>query len=107
MTIRSQLLNAAVATAVAAGTLVPLATSAHAGQRDWNGHNGYNRRHHESYDDRRFDTHRYAGPHHERHVYRKKKRNNVGPAIAIGLGALVLGIIASESGRSHRYSDDD
>lgn len=103
MTIRTKLLNTAVALAVASGTLVPLAAAANAGSRKYDG--GYHR---ESYHHRdRFDDRRYAGPHHERHFYRKKRRNNVGPAIAIGIGALMLGIIASEHGRKQRYSDHD
>lgn len=43
----------------------------------------------------------YAHGYHGNHY--KKKRNNNGAAIAIGLGALILGtMIASEANRHHR-----
>lgn len=96
MTITRKLTSLSVAAAVAAGTLIPLATSADAGRRHHRDHYSY--RH---YDDGY--SHRYAGPHHERYVYRKKRRNHVGPAIALGVGALMLGIIASEHRRKHRH----
>ena len=50
---------------------------------------------HYSYSHRGYD-HGYYG-------YRKKRRSNVGPAIALGVGALMLGIIASEHRRGYRH----
>lgn len=102
MTISRTLTSLSVAAAVAASALIPLASSANAGSRHYRSHG---------------PQHFYDGGHSYRHVaprhyaygdgyhygYRKKRRNNVGKAIAIGAGLLMLGIIASESQRGRRY----
>jgi len=96
MTITRKLTSITTAVALAATALVPMTTAAsaegwHKGgrgggnvyarseRRDWNsGHrNGW--------------RHRYG---HRRH-----RHDNTGKYIALGLGALMLGIIASEAGR--------
>lgn len=98
MTITRTFTSLAVAAALAATSAVPLATSAsadsgrgrhfgapHAG-RHW--HSG--------------DHHRFAYKHHHKH-------DKTGRIIALGLGALMLGIIASQAGRrdtGYGYSDD-
>jgi hypothetical protein len=72
-----------------------------AGAHDWNngprggyGGNGYNYQRHD-YDRRDFDRGRY-----DREVYRRHKHHdNTGKYVALGLGALMLGIIASEASR--------
>ncbi len=102
MTFSRTLTSLSVAAAVAAGALIPLASTAEAGSRHYRGHGAHNF---------------YDGGHAYRHVrprhygynngygygYRKKRRNHVGPAIALGVGALMLGIIASEHRRGRRY----
>lgn len=43
-------------------------------------------------------------PHHGNrtvHVYEKKKRNNVGAAVAVGIGALILGLALSDAAHRH------
>lgn len=101
MSITRTIASLTVAGAVAAGTLLPLASAANAGQRHPG--SGYGTR----YYDGGGSAHRYAGPQHQRYVYRKKRRDNVGPAIALGIGALMLGIIASEHGRYRGDRDYD
>ncbi|PPD30838.1 MAG: hypothetical protein CTY20_01525 [Hyphomicrobium sp.] len=103
MTIRSKILHFAVAATVAFGALAHLATAASAGARKYDG--GYNLefRGHRDH----FESRRYGAPHHQRYATHKKRRSSAGPAIALGIGALVLGIIASEAGRNARYSHDD
>ena len=102
MTISRTLTSLAIAAAVAAGALIPLASTADAGSRHYRGQGPH---------------HFYDGGHAYRHVkprhygygsgygYRNKRRDHVGPAIALGIGALMLGVVASEHrrGRRHRY----
>lgn len=103
MTISRTLTSLSVAAAVAASALIPLASTANAGSR----HDGA--RHYDGGGSYRHAAPRHLdyGPRHSDYghgyAYRKKKRNNVGPAIALGIGALMLGIIASEHSRGRRY----
>lgn len=96
MTISRTLTSLSVAAAVAVSSLIPLASAANAGSR----HDGA--RHYDG-----GGSYRHAAPRHSDYghgyAYRKKRRDNVGPAIAIGLGALMLGIIASDHSRGRRY----
>lgn len=96
MTFSRTLTSLSAAVAVAAGALIPLASTADAGSRHYRGS-------HFNYD----GSYRHASPRHYGYSYgyRKKRRNHVGPAIALGVGALMLGIIASEHrrGNRHRY----
>jgi hypothetical protein len=98
MTFTKQLTSLAAAAAIAATSLVPLATtaSAHDGYKDrdgysrnWDGNGRGNRNWDGDYD----------GPRHYRAYSHHRHRDNTGKYIAIGLGALMLGIIASEAGR--------
>jgi Spy/CpxP family protein refolding chaperone len=92
MTITKKLTSMATAAALAATALVPMATTASA--KDWNdGRKGGN--YSRNWDGDRGD--RYDGRRH-RYGHRRHK-DNTGKYIAIGLGALMLGIIASEAGR--------
>ena len=76
---------------------MPLASTANAGSRHYGG--GYGARHYDG-----GYAHGYAGRDYGHGgYYRKKRRNNVGPAIALGIGALMLGVIASEHRRGRRY----
>lgn len=94
MTLSRKFTSLAVAAAVAAGGLMPLASAANAGPR----HHKYGYSSHYGYADP------YYGRSHRYGYYRKKKRNHAGKAIAIGAGLLMLGIIASEAGRKkYRY----
>ena len=96
MTIMRKFTSLATAAALAATALGPLATSASAeGWRD--GRRGgpdyaYSERHDWKGGHRK---HRRFGHHHRRH----HKRDNTGKYIALGVGALMLGIIASEAAR--------
>ena len=97
LTISRTLTSLSVAAAVAAGALMPLASTANAGSRHYGG--GYGARHYDG-----GYAHGYAGRDYGHGgYYRKKRRNNVGPAIALGIGALMLGVIASEHRRGRRY----
>jgi hypothetical protein len=97
MTTTKKLTSMLTATALAATALVPMATTASA-HDGYKGGNGYSR----DWDgDRRGSRHwkgGYDGPRHYRYGHRRHK-DNTGKYIAIGLGALMLGIIASEAGR--------
>lgn len=102
MIITRKITSIATAAALVATTLGPLATSASA--EGWHGRRGgpsyshsernwdHGRRHHYQ---KRYAHRR----HHERH-HRHHRRDNTGKYIALGVGALMLGIIASEA--AHR-----
>ena len=89
MTITRSLTSVTVAAALAATTLGSMATAASAdGWRD--GRGGYHAA-------RRFgNRHWNGGPRY--HYAFRSKRDNTGRIIALGLGALMLGIIASQAG---------
>lgn len=97
MTISRTLTSLSVAAAVAASALIPLSSTANAGSRHYG---GYGARHYDG-----GHSYRHVAPRHYGYSYgyRKKRRNHVGPAIALGVGALMLGIIASEHRRGRRY----
>jgi len=106
MTIKRTLTSLTAAVALAATTLAPMATSASAdpwhgghldayarsdrgdwdrGDRDWNrgrNHGDWNRDH----------------GRHDFYAYRRHKHHDTGKYIALGVGALMLGIMASEAG---------
>ncbi len=112
MAIKTKLTSLAAATAIAASTFTPLAaTSAQAGglydgsgaKLHYVGKRG--RRHfNRGYRGRNFR--RGARRHHARPYYYKRKRNRTGKYVALGIGALMLGIIASQANRNHYRSDD-
>ncbi len=97
MTTTRKITSLATAAALAASALGPLATSASAeGWRD--GRRGgpdyaYSERHDWKGRGYRHNRHRRHGHRHHRH------RDNTGKYIALGMGALMLGIIASEAAR--------
>ena len=94
MTITRPLTSLTVAAALAATALGPMATAANAD--GWRGRGGY----HTTY--RNGTSHWNDGPRH-RFAYRSK-RDNTGRIIALGLGALMLGIIASQASHNdYRY----
>lgn len=113
MTIKTKLTSLAAATAIAASSLTPLAaTSAQAGglydgsgaKLHYVGKRGrrhFNRGHRSGRHFRRGARRHYARPY-----YYKKKRNRTGKYIALGVGALMLGIIASQASRHHYRSHD-
>lgn len=93
MTIARKLTAITTAAALAATAMGPLATSASAeswrdGRRGGPGH-AYSERHH------------WNGGHGRRHRYaqRRHRHHNTGKYIALGVGALMLGIIAAEAAR--------
>lgn len=87
----------AAAGALVLASAVPLATSASAkGWKRWHGNHG----------DPGWSQ-RYAHPGSRNvYVYEKSKRNNVGAAVAIGLGALVLGLALSDAAHRHHGHAD-
>ncbi len=109
MTIKTKLTSLAAATAIAASTFTPLAaTSAQAGGLyDGNGAKLHyvgsrGRRHfNRGHRGRHFNRGHRARPY-----YYKRKRNRTGKYVALGIGALMLGIIASQASRSHYRSND-
>ncbi len=97
MTIKRKLTSLTAAAALAATTLAPMATSASA--EPWHNHNGY--AHSDRGDwgrgDDRGDWNRRGR--HDFYAYRRHKHHDTGKYIALGIGALMLGIMASEAGR--------
>lgn len=95
MTITRKLTSITTAVALAATALVPMTTAASA--EGWHGRRGgpdygYERSNRHDFDR---DRHDY-GP---RYGHRRHRHKDTGKYIAIGLGALMLGIIASEAAR--------
>ncbi len=100
MNIKRKLTSLTAAVALAATTLVPIATSANA--EPWNGGHrdgGY------AHNDRGGDNGRGGdygrgrdGGRHDFYAYRRHKHHDTGKYIALGIGALMLGIMASEAG---------
>lgn len=103
MTIKRKLTSIGLAAAIAATSALPLAGAANAygwkrggHEAGFSGHNWSKQRH-------LGKPHRYQG----RNVYvYEKRRNNVGTAVAIGLGALILGLAISDSARHDRHIAD-
>lgn len=119
MNTKTTLASLAVATVLATGAMTPLsATPAEAGglyednaaklhyvhrrgRRHAHPHR-WNRRGVRRHHRRHSRRHRgYAAPY-----YYKRKKNRTGKYIALGVGALMLGIIASQAARSHHRSYD-
>jgi hypothetical protein len=51
---------------------------------------------------------RHDAPVYQHHYGQRRKKDRVGAAVAVGIGALILGIIASEAARrdrGHHYYD--
>ena len=108
MSIKTQLTALAAATAFAAVTFSPLAaTSAQAGGL----YDGTGAQLHYARDRGRRHFKRghrgrnFRRGHRGRHYY-KRKRNRTGKYVALGVGALMLGIIASQASRNHYRSND-
>jgi hypothetical protein len=97
MTVTRKLTSITTAVALAATALGPMSTSASA---DEGRHNGRDRDYGYSHSDRDWDGgDRYDGPRHRHSRYHRRHKDNTGKYLALGLGALMLGIIASEAGR--------
>jgi hypothetical protein len=99
MTIKHTLTSITAAVALAATALVPMGTSASADP--WNGHrDGYgqsyrgdfNRSNRGNWDGRGRD-----GGRHDFYAYRRHNHHDNGKYIPLGIGALMLGIMASEA----------
>ena len=97
MTISRKLTSITTAIAIAVASFGPLATSASAGgYRDGDGYGG---RHYSRHDDRGYRGDGYHGGRDRYYARHYRKRDNTGKYIALGVGALMLGIIASEASR--------
>jgi len=98
MTITRMLASLTTAAALAATALGPMTSAASAeGWRDGRGGGPdytYARSQRRDWNDDRRDH----GPRH-RYAHRRHRRDNAGKYIALGIGALVLGILASEAAR--------
>lgn len=109
MTLKTKLTSMAAATAIIASTFTPLATSAAQAGGLYTG-NGAELH----YVHRRGKRHFHRGQRHRKHFrrnharpyYYKRKRDRTGKYIALGVGALMLGIIASQASRDHYRSYD-
>ena len=105
MTIKRKITSLSTAVALAAAALAPMATSASAEPWQDSHRGGYSRSDRGGDWDRgrqhgRRDFQRgHDGGGHNFHAYRRHKRHNTGKYIALGIGALMLGIMASEAGR--------
>jgi hypothetical protein len=97
MTTARKFTSMLTATALAASALVPMATTASA-HDGYKGGNNYSRNWDGNGRGRNWDGD-YDGPRHYRRYGHRRHKDNTGKYIAIGLGALMLGIIASEAGR--------
>jgi len=109
MTIKSKVTSLAAATAIAASTMTPLAaTPAQAGGL-YEG-NGAQLHYVQRRGKRHFKRGHRRGRHfnrgHRSRHYYKRKRNRTGKYVALGVGALMLGIIASQASRNHYRSND-
>jgi Ni/Co efflux regulator RcnB len=96
MTTTRKLTSITTALALAATALGPLATSASA--EGW--HDGRGRGHQHAYrgdDDRNWGRGKHRGYH--RYHRRHRDRDDTGKYIALGVGALMLGVILSEAAR--------
>ncbi len=113
---------ALVSASVAAGSFLPLASAANAG--DWNGHRRHGFEHrqfeggHGGWNNGSFNAHRgYRDGGYRNYAYDgdadygyRRHRHNTGRDLAIGAFATVLGIaLAAEASRTHRdyYEDRD
>ena len=116
MTISRKLTSITTAIAIAVASFGPLATSASAGgyrdgdgyggrhysrhdDRGYRGGDGYGGRHYSRHDDRGYRGDGYRGGRDRYYARHYRKRDNTGKYIALGVGALMLGIIASEASR--------
>src|SRR5262245_30766468 len=102
MSIKRTLTSITAAVALAATTLAPMATSASA--EPWNGHHdGYGQSHRGDFnrgpDRGNWDGRGRDGGRHDFYAYRRHRHHDTGKYIALGIGALMLGIMASEAGR--------
>jgi len=94
MTISRSLTSMTVAVALAAASMGPFAAAANA--EGWrNGHRGHHIARHAP------RRHWRGGRNHRRYIYRHGRRDNTGKYIAIGVGALMLGIIAAQAHRPY------
>ena len=97
MTISRKLTSITTAIALAAASLGTVTTSASAGgYRDGDGYGG---RHYSRHDGRGYRGDDYRGGRNRYSARHYRKRDNTGKYIALGVGALMLGIIASEASR--------
>jgi hypothetical protein len=100
MNIKRKLTSLTAAMALAAATLIPIATSANA--EPWNGGHrdgGYGHSDHGDWNrGGRGDWDGRDGGRHDFYAYRRHKHHDNGKYIALGIGALMLGIMASEAG---------
>ena len=115
MTIKRTLTSITAAVALAATALAPMATSANA--QSWSDHRrdyGFQNAPAQDYSYRsgnpgnfnrsgdrggdRWDGRGHDGGHHDFYAYRRHKHHDTGKYIALGIGALMLGIMASEAG---------
>jgi hypothetical protein len=96
MTITRKLASTIAAAAIAASAMGTFTTAASA--KDWRGdRDGYRySRSYDRYEDRDWRRHN-RNRYYARHYHRD--RDNTGKYIAIGVGALMLGILASQAGR--------
>jgi hypothetical protein len=120
MSIKNRILAVTAASSVALGSLAPLSGSALAdGWGDGNAYRGsYDRDWNTGYDRRYRGFEHYRNPDHgtyRRHAWREerdrreeKRDRKVARGIAIGLGVLMLGLIAAEADRGYdRYDSYD
>ena len=113
MNIKRKLTSLTTVVALAATTMAPMATSANAepwnngrdggiyaqsGRGDWD--RGGDRGDWDRGGDRGdWNGHHRDGGRHDFYAYRHHKHHDTGKYIALGIGALMLGIMASEAGR--------
>jgi len=98
MTIKRKLTSLTTAVALAATTLAPMATSASA--EPWrDGHRDGYARSDRGGDRGNWDGRGRDGGRHDFYAYRGHRHHDKGKYIALGIGALMLGIMASEAGR--------
>ena len=103
MTIKRTLTSITANVTLAAITLAPMATSASA--EPWNkGHrDGYGQSYRGDFNRGpnrgNWDGRGRNGGRHDFYAYRRHKHHDTGKYIALGIGALMLGIMASEAGR--------
>lgn len=109
MSIKNKLTSVAAAAAIAAGSLTPIASAPAQAGGLYTGNGAelhYVQRRGKRFYKRGRGHHRDWRHHHARPHYYKRKRDRTGKYVALGIGALMLGIIASQAARSHHRSYD-
>jgi|CXWK01.1.fsa_nt_gi hypothetical protein len=103
MTFKKILTTAVVSASIAAGSLIPMASAANAGNWNKGRSHGYERSFKGGDHGRRFNRHHDGRQYGYGYGHRRHHRDNTGRNLAIGAFATILGLaIAAEASRNNR-----